>query len=521
MTPRLAAVAATLAALALGVPGAVAHPPSNPYDDTIFAPINDEVGFRVGLTVAAKGLTAPLKGVTAPGQPGRLYVVDQPGRLWAVDLTTGEKTVFLDVSARLVPLGVCGPGTFDERGFLGVAFHPSYQTNGLLYTYTSEPVTGPPTFTSTVPPGIAPDHQNVVAEWRVPNPASPASVVDPASRRELLRVDWPQFNHDGGDVSFGPDELLYISMGDGGAADDEDNPQQLFVTAPPNYPPCGQTPQVGHQGDGNAQKLNTPLGKVLRIDVNGRNSANHQYGIPADNPFVMTPGALGEIYAFGLRNPFRFSFDTETGVLYLGEVGQNDIEEVDVIVPGGNYGWNRKEGTLFFHRNGSTVDMTGQTGFASPEPDPTVVIPPDLMEPIAQYDTHHEGHSVIGGFVYHGSRFPELDDRFVFGEFSRIFVFPEGPDDHGRLLYIKPLKNKVESPPLLKIHEFRGFSEEIARLGLTAPPHTHAPGTSPQTMSVLGMAQDARGEVYVTGNKTGRPFGTDGFVLRIEHARGR
>src|SRR5918996_332535 len=98
MTPRLAAVAATLAALALGVPGAGAHPPSNPYDDTIFAPINDEVGFKVGLTVAAKGLTAPLKGVTAPDQPSRLYVVDQPGRLWAVDLTTGEKTIFLDVS---------------------------------------------------------------------------------------------------------------------------------------------------------------------------------------------------------------------------------------------------------------------------------------------------------------------------------------------------------------------------------------------------------------------------------------
>jgi glucose/arabinose dehydrogenase len=520
MTLRLAAVAASAAALSLvGVPSAAAHPPSNPYDDTIFAPINDEAGFPVRLTLTVKDLTAPLKGVLAPGQPGRLYVVDQPGRLWAVDLATGQKTVFLDVSGRLVPLGVCGPGTFDERGFLGVAFHPNYQSNGLLYTYTSERVEGLPTFRSTVPPGVAPDHQNVVAEWRVPNPGSPAAVVDPASRRELMRVDWPQFNHDGGDLAFGPDGMLYISMGDGGAADDEDNPRQLFVTAPPNYPPCGQAPHVGHQGDGNAQKLNTPLGKILRIDVNGHNSANFQYGIPAGNPFVGTPGAVPEIYAFGLRNPFRFSFDRSTGVLYVGDVGQNDIEEVDVIVPGGNYGWNRKEGTLFFHRNGSPVDATGQTGFASEQPDPSVVIPPDLMEPIAQYDIHHEGHSVIAGFVYRGSMFPQLDGRFIFGEFSRIFRFPSGPDDHGRLLYFKPLENKVESPPLLRIHEFRGFSEEIARLGLTAPPH--GPEEFKPTMSVLGMAQDASGEVYVTGNKTGRPFGNDGFVLRIGLAHGR
>jgi glucose/arabinose dehydrogenase len=520
MIRGFAAVAAAASVLAVLVSSAVAHPPSNPYDDTVFAPINDEAGLTVGLEIAARDLTAPLKGVVAPGQRNRLYVVDQTGKLWAVDLVTGQKTIFHDVSARLVPLGVCGPGSFDERGFLGVAFHPDYATNGLLYTYTSERVEGPPTFPSTVPPGILPDHQNVVAEWRVPNPANPASVVDPASRRELMRVDWPQFNHDGGDLAFGPDGMFYISMGDGGSADDEDNPNQLFVTAPPNYPPCGQAPQTGHQGDGNAQKLNTPHGKVLRIDVNGRNSANLQYGIPADNPFAMTPGVVREIYAFGLRNPFRFSFDTETGLLFLGDVGQNDIEEVDVIVAGGNYGWNRKEGTLFFHRNGSTIgDPTGQTGFASPEPDPTVVIPPGLMEPIAQYDTHHEGHSVIAGFVYHGSMFPELDDRFVFGEFSRIFRFPAGPDDHGRLLYMKPLENKVESPPLLKIHEFRGLSEEIARLGLTAPPH--GPEDFKPTMSVLGMAQDANGEVYVTGNKTGRPFGTDGFVLRIGHARGR
>jgi glucose/arabinose dehydrogenase len=504
-------IALTIATALLFVlgPSAMGHPPSDPFDDTVFAPINDERGFKLRLEVAARDLTSPVKGVLAPGQPDLLYVVDQPGKLWAVDLVTGDKSVFLDVGARLVPLGVCGPGTFDERGFLGVAFHPNYMANGLLYTYTSEPVSGPPTFPSTVPAGEVPDHQNVVAEWRVPDPGNPASVVDPASRRELMRVDWPQFNHDGGELAFGPDRMLYISMGDGGGADDQDG--QLFTTAPPHHETCGEAPQVGHQGDGNAQRLNTPHGKVLRIDVNGRNSANLQYAIPSGNPFVGRSGVVQEIFAFGFRNPFRFSFDTDTGRMLIGDVGQNDIEEVDIVVGGGNYGWNRKEGTLFFHTNGN------DEGFASRQPDAAVTIPPNLIDPIAQYDTHHEGHSVIGGFVYHGSRFPQLRDRYVFGEYSRLFGFPDGPDDHGRLLYFKP-PNKTTKPQLRTIHEFRGFADAIAALGLAPPPH--GPEEFAQTMSVLGMAQDASGEVYVTGNQTGRPTGTGGFVLRIVRGRG-
>jgi hypothetical protein len=319
-----------------------------------------------------------------------------------------------------------------------------------------------------------------------------------------MRVDWPQFNHDGGDLAFGPDRMLYVSMGDGGSADDADG--QLFTTAPPNYPPCGEAPTVGHQGDGNAQKLNTPHGKVLRIDVDGRTSANRQYGIPSDNPFVGTAGALGEVYALGFRNPYRFSFDTETGLLFLGDVGQNDLEEVDVVTRGGNYGWNFREGSLFFHINGN------DPGFASRRADPTRGTPSGLIDPLAQYDTHHEGHSVIGGFVYHGTRFPQLEDRYVFGEYSRLFLFPLGPDDHGRLLSLAPVPN-LAAANHRTVHELRGFPQAIAELGLTAPPH--GPEAFPPTMAVLGMGQDASGEVYVTGNKTGRPFGTDGVVLRI------
>jgi glucose/arabinose dehydrogenase len=143
-----------------------------------------------------------------------------------------------------------------------LAFHPNFAANGKFYTYTSEPVNGPPTLPTTQPSGTPPDHQNVVSEWTAADPSNPAAGVT-GGRRVLMRVDWPQFNHDGGDLAFGPDGQLYIAMGDGGGADDADG--QLFIV--PGT--CGaEAPIVGHQGDGNAQKLNTPLGKILRIDVN-------------------------------------------------------------------------------------------------------------------------------------------------------------------------------------------------------------------------------------------------------------
>jgi glucose/arabinose dehydrogenase len=484
-----------------------AHCPSSPdpapYLDTFFAPIQAS-GTKLKLELVASGLTAPLKGTVAPGLPSHLFVVDQIGTIWAVNLTTGAKTVFLDVGPtglnRLVTLGVLGPNTFDERGLLGLAFHPDFQDNGLLYTYTSEPAAGPPTFPTTLPPGSPPDHQNVVAEWQAVDPANPAVGVIAASRRELMRVDWPQFNHDGGDLAFGPDGLLHISMGDGGGADDADG--QDFVVADGALPP-NTAPIVGHQVDGNAQKLNTPLGKILRIDVAGNDSSNGQYGIPADNPFAAGPG-LDEIYAFGFRNPFRMSFDSATGDLYVGDVGQNDIEEVDVVVNGGNYGWNAKEGTLFFHINGNAE------GFGSDVLDNGRTTP-DMIDPIAQYDTHGEGHSVIGGFVYHGSRIPQLRGRYVFGEFSRIFNFPSGPHNYGRLLY---LAQKGAKEKLHTIKEFNGFSKAIADVGLSVGPPA-CEGTVPPTLAVLGMGQDTAGELYTMGNISGVPFGTGGVLLRL------
>ena len=231
---RLVLALAVLAAV--GVPGATSTAP--PLEDPIPEPI-PKAGLAVRLETVATGLTAPNWGTAAPGRPQRLFVVDQTGQLWNISLTSGGKRLFLDVSSRLVPLGAFGPGTFDERGFLGVAFHPAYAANGLLYTYTSEPVDGPADF-STLPPGTSPDHQNVVIEWRVPNPADGDAV--PTSPRVLLRIDQPQFNHNAGALNFGPDGLLYIATGDGGGADDVDG--QPFPT--PESPPM-----VGHGLIGN------------------------------------------------------------------------------------------------------------------------------------------------------------------------------------------------------------------------------------------------------------------------------
>jgi glucose/arabinose dehydrogenase len=313
-------------------------------------------------------------------------------------------------------------------------------------------------------------------------------VVNMASRRELMRVDHPQFNHDGGDLAFGPDGMLYISMGDGGGADDRDG--QDFVKATGSLPAVFE-PIDGHGLDGNGQKLTNPLGKILRIDVNRRTSANGQYGVPADNPFVgRGGGVLGEIWAYGFRNPFRMSFDTHAGTLFVGDVGQNDIEEVDIVVRGGNYGWPIKEGTMFFNHNGNA------DGFAQREPVTSAPLPPDLIEPVAQYDTHHEGHSVIGGFVYRGRALKGLYGRYIFGEFSTIFNFPTGPHDYGRLLHM---------------------GGDRSQRGLRAISEFHIVGGNSLGFAVLGMGQDADGEIYITGNRSGLPFpsGTGGMVLKI------
>ncbi len=358
----------------------------------------------IKLETIASGFTAPVLVLTAPGESDSLYVVEQGGRIWSVDKTSGNKLLFLDLSAELVNTYGQQFGGYDERGLLGLAFHPGYATNHKIYTYISKTFQPGVAHFSTMPVGIDADHLSVVSEWTVANThLNPASAT---AEIELLIVDQPQFNHNGGMVEFGPDDYLYISLGDGGSADDKGD---------------------GHGANGNGRDNSNPLGAILRIDVNAIAPANGRYGIPQDNPFVGTAG-LDEIVIFGLRNPFRFSFESlnNNGFnLYVGDVGQNAIEEVNRIHSndtGGNYGWNFKEGSFYFY---STANAT----FVSSTPPPGVVLPP-LIDPVAEYD-HDEGISVIGGQVYQGNQVNGLQGKYVFGDWGRSFSNPGG-----RLFYL-------------------------------------------------------------------------------------
>lgn len=451
------AVAVSLAsAFALQPPAALAQntPLADPIPGSLPAsPVS------VSLRPLLANLTAPVAGAVAPGEPDYLYIVDQVGKIVKAPVrgatAKGSSALFLDVSSRLIPLN-----ERDERGLLGLAFHPDYATNGRFYLYTSEPALGTADF-STLPAGTAPAYHNVVSEWRVANPGSASPAVDPASARVLMRIDKVQGNHNGGALAFGPDRMLYISLGDGGGRDDEG---------------------VGHAPEGNGQSLapGNVLGKILRIDPLGSNAANGAYGIPADNPFVARDGA-DEIFAYGLRNPFRMSFDAQ-GNLWAGDVGQGAIEEVNIIVSGGNYGWRIKEGSFRFDANGTGP---GFVYAASPG------TPANLVDPLAEYD-HTDGpgqqvlrQAVIGGFVYTGATIPQLNGRYVFADYV-------GNDGTGKLMTL-------------------GVRNQVERLV--------APKRDPLGIPVLGMAQDAAGELYVLGNADGTTRGNSGVVLRIAPQR--
>ncbi|MDP3936790.1 MAG: PQQ-dependent sugar dehydrogenase [Deltaproteobacteria bacterium] len=432
LTPLAALVLALLLLFAAGP--AVAQGLGDPIPGPI--PQGDVV---VGFETVASGMVAPLYGIHAGDGSGRLFVADQVGPVWAIDLATKTRTLFLDLTPFII-----APNPIDERGLMGQAFHPDYAQNGLLYTFTSE-FPGPPAdFTVQLPFGFVFNHQSVVTEWRVPAPGDRASVPDLASRRVILRIDQPQINHNGGTLAFGTDRLLYISIGDGGNRDDEG---------------------AGHGFFGNGQDMETALGTMLRIDVDARTSANGQYGVPAGNPFVGGPG-IDEIFAYGFRNPYRFSIDHATGDIHLGDVGQGAIEEIDLVMAGGNYGWNLKEGSFFFFPNGFLP------GFVT-DVDPGV--PPGLIDPVAEYD-HDEGIAVIGGFVYRGDRIAKLQGRYVFAEFLK------------RLLYI-------DGDGVMKEMQLEAGAQFIN--------------------VVMGMGQDEAGELYVIGNANGFAGGASGVARKL------
>ncbi|HSP45338.1 MAG TPA: PQQ-dependent sugar dehydrogenase [Chthoniobacterales bacterium] len=417
---------------------------------------------RIELQAVATGLVSPVDLVSANDATGRLFIVNQSGQIAMLKNGQVSATPFLDVSGRMVTL-MAG---YDERGLLGLAFHPGFSDSTSpgfrkLYTYTSEPLSGPADF--TVPNASPFDHQSVIAEWQLS--AVNPDIVDTATRREVMRIDEPQFNHNGGQLAFRPsDHYLYISLGDGGAANDV---------------------ATGHNAaTGNGQDITTVLGKVLRIDPlvpsakpssSDPISANGKYRVPASNPFVNTtvpPNRVAEIFAYGFRNPFRFGFDAVTDKLIVADVGQDHIEEIDVVEPGKNYGWNKKEGTFLFNPANGNVAV-------DPSPDP------GLTNPVAEY-SHDDGIAILGGYIYRGSTIPALTDKYVFGDFSSSFTSPTG-----RLFYMDDLNSGI-------IRELRLGNDE-RRLGLF----------------LKAFGRDASGEIYVLVSGNLGPSGNAGQVLKI------
>lgn len=345
-------------------------------------PIDDSLT-QVSLQQIGTGFNAPLRAIKAPGIDGSLFVVEQRGKIFRTDLATGTKTLFLDVGSSLVNCGECG--------LLGLAFHPDFQSNGLFYTYQSEPALSTPDFTTLVGQQTA-DHQTKIVEYRASDPTCNSFI---SKQKTLLTIDQPQSHHNGGDLVFDTNGYLYVSLGDGGQASD-------YALR-------------GHGDLGNGRDNTNILGAIIRVDPLGQNSINGKYGIPASNPFVGESG-LDEIFAYGLRNPFRMSFDINTQELYTGDVGQDQVEEVNRIVSGGNYGWNWKEGTFFFYYFPTTAgNDNDSTRFISDIAPPG--LPLDLIDPVGQYD-HAEGISITGGYVYRGTAIDTiLGENAIFGKY--------------------------------------------------------------------------------------------------------
>jgi hypothetical protein len=314
---------------------------TEPEDDSTNGPGSGAAALAAEVVVS--GLSAPIY-LTAPTSDSRLFIAEQAGRIRVVEAGQLLATPFLDISDRVVSGG--------ERGLLSFAFHPSYDTNGYLYvSYTGD------------------GGESRIERYSVTgNP----HVADRASAKLILTVSQPFSNHNGGLITFGPDGMLYLGLGDGGSGGD---------------------PQ------GHGQDTSTVLGALLRIDVDG----GDPYAVPADNPFVGGAGA-DEIWAYGLRNPWRFSFDRQAGKLYIADVGQSQWEEVNVVTAtaaGLNYGWNVMEGAHCFATDPCDAD--------------------GLVLPALEYG-HSEGCSITGGYVYRGAAIPEIQGHYFYSDYCRGFL---------------------------------------------------------------------------------------------------
>jgi len=444
-----------LAVLLLSTTAALAMPAAQSSDKA-------DKSDRVGLKLVAADLNSPIALVAAPDLSGRRFIVDQIGEIRI--LTSEGKLLdqpFLDLRDRLVPLSP----QYDERGLLGLAFHPGFGSNGRVFVYYSIPLR------PNAPKDW--DHTNRLSEFKIS--ADDPNRVDPASEKVLLEDDHPYLNHNGGTIAFGPDNYLYLSIGDGGNKNDIG---------------LGHTPKIG-----NGQDINKLEGKILRLDVDRSSSG---YRAPRDNPFVGKHG-LNEIFAYGFRNPYRFSFDIGgTHQLFVGDAGQDLYEEVSIVTNGGNYGWNIKEGTHCFNPQDEehAPAQCRNTGYMG-EP---------LIDPVIEYNHPSEegeestadkeedeivGEVVVGGYVYRGEAIPQFAGQYVFGDWSR-----EEDEGDGSLLIAKP--NDGGSGQW-KIRQLEIAGSADGRL------HHF----------IVGFGQDAAGEMYVLVKDTLGPTGKTGKVYKL------
>ncbi len=385
----------------------------------------------------------------------RLFIADMAGKLYILpDPDAAEPlATYLDFEATFANFRSTGW----SDGFNSFAFHPAFSENGKLYTvHTEQPGSGTATFATPRP--IGPAYQSVVIEWTATDPSN--NTFD-GTHRELLRIDQPRTNHPIGQLGFNPNVspghpdygLLYIASGDGGT---------LFAEAPENL-----------------QRLDSPLGTILRIDPSGSNSANGHYGIPTDNPFAATndSSVLPEIWAYGLRNHHRFSWDTGGDQrLYISDIGENNLEEINLGLAGANYGWPIREGTF-------RLDPT-QRRHVLPLPDDDADA--SFTYPIAQYD-HDEGVAVTGGYVYRGTALPRLFGHYVFGDIrnGRVFHFDTNTIlPNGRTLITE--LEFVHSGTQQTLHEIMGRPNRID----------------------LRFGQDQSGEIYLLTKR-------DGMIRRL------
>jgi len=318
----------------------------------------------------------------APDGSGRMFIVYQPGIILVVKKGSdaGDAREFFNIEDR-------HPSMDNECGLLSIAFHPGFKTNSLFYVYYNQKN---PATQNSKPLNFP--IRSVISEFKVS--ATDPDKADLTTERIILEVPQPFGNHKGGQLSFGPDGYLYLGLGDGGLGDDP---------------------------FGSGQNTATLLAKILRLDINshstsgrGKNQHELQYSIPSDNPFVHEPdmgpsGTRREIYAYGLRNPWRYSFDSKTGALWCGDVGQNLWEEVDLIVKGGNYGWSVREGAHHF--------KPGPEGAKYIEPVIEYPHKPNL-QPECMFPDHSIGLCVIGGYVYHGKQSPALEGVYIYGDYN-------------------------------------------------------------------------------------------------------